>query len=86
MRLNFTHLVNTFNQRTSTHVEREHIVRARIKILSESAVGGVLVKSLSLCNHNRICNKYGTALRVAMVIHAKPPSPFGCSTLLPQWG
>lgn len=74
-RLDFAHLVNTLNQRASTQVEREHIVHARIKILAETCSRIAQIKSL--CHHNRICNKYGAALRVAMAYNAKPPGPFG---------
>jgi len=39
-----------------------------------------------LRHHICICKKkYGTALRVAMAIDAKPPEPFGYPTLLSQW-
>lgn len=82
-RFDFAHFVNALNHTAICQVEREHIVHARSQILAEAVVG-IPVKSL--CHHNRICIKYGAALRVAMAYNAKPPEPFGYPTLLPQWG
>ena len=74
-RLDFAHFVNTLNQRASTQVERKHIAHTRSQVLAEACSCIALIKSL--CHHNRICNKYGAALRVAMAYNAKPPGPFG---------